>query len=63
MRLGIGVGPTAVAAITDYMLGDPDKIRYSLSMVGGIARGIAFFVMLLGLSAYRDLLRSQSYRD
>ena len=54
--VGIGIGPTAVAAITDYLLRDPEMIRYSLAAVGGISRALAFVVIFAGLRAYRNLL-------
>jgi MFS family permease len=54
--VGIGIGPTAVAAITDYLFKDPEMIRYSLAAVGGTARALAFIFVLAGLKAYRDLL-------
>jgi MFS family permease len=54
--VGIGIGPTLVAAITDYAYADPDMIRYSLSMVGGGSRAIAFVLFLVGLKYYRDLM-------
>jgi MFS family permease len=54
--VGIGIGPTLVAAITDYSFEDPDMIRYSLSMVGGVSRAIAFVLFLVGLKYYRDLM-------
>ena len=57
--VGIGIGPTLVAAITDYAFEDPDMIRYSLSMVGGVSRAIAFVLFLVGLKYYRDLMRKR----
>ena len=54
--VGIGIGPTLVAVLTDYLYEDPQKINYSLSMVGGISRGLAFLFMLAGLKHYRDLM-------
>lgn len=54
--VGIGIGPTAVAAITDYVFGDPDTIRYSLTIVSGVSRALAFILMFAGLRAYRNLL-------
>lgn len=54
--VGIGIGPTAVAAITDYVLKDSEMIRYSLAGVGGVSRALAFVIMLAGLGAYRRLL-------
>jgi MFS family permease len=54
--VGIGIGPTLVAVLTDYVYEDPQKINYSLAMVGGISRGLAFLLMLAGLKHYRDLM-------
>ena len=55
--IGIGIGPTAVAAITDYVYADPEMTRYSLAIVGGSSRALAFLVVLGGFWAYRNLLR------
>lgn len=57
--VGLLIGPTSVALLTDYVLGDPNKVGYSLSAVGGTARLLAFLVMLAGYKAYRDLLRAR----
>lgn len=54
--IGIGIGPTLVAALTDYTFEDPNKIRYSLSIVGGVSRAVAFVLFLVGLKYYRDLM-------
>jgi MFS family permease len=54
--VGIGIGPTLVAALTDYTFEDPNMIRYSLSLVGGISRAIAFVLFFVGLKYYRDLM-------
>ena len=57
--IGIGIGPTAVAAITDYVYADPEMTRYSLAIVGGSSRALAFLVVLGGFWAYRNLLRER----
>ncbi|MDH4125759.1 MAG: MFS transporter [Gammaproteobacteria bacterium] len=57
--IGLLVGPTAVAAITDYGFGDPGQVGYSLAIVGGSARLSAFVLFLLGLKAYVNLLRER----
>ncbi len=54
--VGIGIGPTLVAPITDYAFEDPGKIRYSLSMVGGVSLVLAFVLLLVGLKYYRGLM-------
>jgi MFS family permease len=55
----LGLAPTLVASLTDYVFADSDKVGYSLSAVGGTARLLAFIVMLAGFKAYRDLLRER----
>ena len=57
--VGLLIGPTLVATLTDYVLGDPGKVAYSLSAVGGVARLLAFITILAGYKAYRDLLRER----
>ena len=57
--VGIGIGPTLVAALTDYVFEDPQMIRYSLAAVGGVSRLLAFIIIFAGLKAYRDLLRDR----
>ena len=60
--VGLMVGPTVVAAITDYGFGDPQKVGYSLSIVGGIARLLALVVFVVGLGSYVRLLREREGR-
>ena len=55
--VGIGVGPTAIAALTDYVYEDPSKVGSSLSLVGGVSRTIAFVLVFAGIRSYRKLLR------
>jgi MFS family permease len=57
--IGLMVGPTVVAAITDYGFADPQKVGYSLAIVGGSARLFAFLMFALGLAAYVRLLRER----
>ncbi len=54
--VGIGIGPTLVAGITDYVFEDASMIRYSLAAVGGVSRLLAFLLFIAGLKAYRDLM-------
>ena len=53
--VGIGVGPTAVAALTDYGFDDTQMIRYSLASVGSISRALAFILVFLSFTHYRKL--------
>ena len=57
--VGLMVGPTVVAAITDYVFGDPQKVSYSLSIVGGVSRLLAFLCFIVGISSYVKLLRER----
>ncbi len=61
--VGLLIGPTLVAVLTDYVLGDPDKVAYSLSTVGGVARLLAFITILVGYKSYPDLLREREKDD
>ena len=54
--IGIGIGPTLVAALTDYVFEDPNKIKLSLSIVGGVSRLLAFVLFLAGLKYCRALI-------
>jgi MFS family permease len=58
--LGLGLGPTAVALLTDYVFRDDAAVRYSLSVV--ILVSLAFAVSLLwwGRGSYA---RSLAYRE
>ena len=55
--VGIGIGPTAVAAITDYLYKDPDMIRYSLAFTGGVSRVVAFILVILCIKHYMKLMK------
>ena len=57
--VGLMVGPTVVAALTDYYFVDPQKVGYSLSIVGGCARLLAFVVFVIGMFSYVKLLRER----
>lgn len=51
-----GLGPTAVAAVTDYGFHDDAKLPYALSIVTGVGMTIAILLFVLGRSAYRDTI-------
>lgn len=57
--VGLMVGPTVVAAITDYVFQDPQRVGESLSIVGGASRLLAFVCFVIGASAYVRLLRER----
>lgn len=51
--IGLSVGPTAVALVTNYVLRDETKLRYALAMVSPTALGICALIGALSLSAYQ----------
>jgi len=50
--IGLGLGPSAVAAMTDYVFHDPNKIRYSLLIVGAVAHFAAALFLWRGLKPF-----------
>jgi MFS family permease len=51
--IGLGLGPTAVAALTDYVFADPAKLRYSLALVAAIALPVSVLILIFGLKPFR----------
>ena len=51
-----GLGPFAIAAVTDYVFHDDAKLGYALSIVTGVLMTIAIVLFALGRSAYRDTI-------
>ena len=51
--VGLGVGPPAVAMVTDSVFGDPEKVGLSLLVVTLVGRSLAALSVVGGLAAYR----------
>ena len=51
--VGVGLGPTVTALLTDFVFCDEAYLRYSLAIVAGCALPLAFLVFALGMPAYR----------
>lgn len=51
--IGLGMGPTAVALVTDYIFADDAMLRYSLLAVGVAAGTIAALLFWAALAPYR----------
>lgn len=51
--IGLGLGPTAIAMLTDYYFKDPVAIRYSMLIVGTIALILASIIFSISLKHYR----------
>lgn len=54
--VGLGVGPTAVALVTDYVFQDDAALRWSLLIVGTSACAIAASLLWAGRRPYREAL-------
>lgn len=54
--IGMGIGPTAVAMVTQYGFGEDNMLRYSICLVTGIALVMAAILLTLGLKHYRKSL-------
>lgn len=54
--IGMGIGPTAVALMTQYGFGEDNMLRYSICLVTGAALILAAILLTLGLKHYRKSL-------
>lgn len=52
--LGLGIGPTAVALVTDYVFADDNALRYSLLIVTILAVTTSIILLSKGLKPYRE---------
>ncbi len=50
--IGLGLGPSAVAATTDFIFGDVYKVNYSLMIVATIAHLVSALLLWLGLKPF-----------
>ena len=55
--IGLGVGPTAVALVTDYGFANDLALKWSLLIVGGLASLAAIALLGAGLKPYRETLQ------
>lgn len=51
--IGLGLAPTVIAAITDFVFGDPSMVGWSLAVVCSSAGLVASILMFRGLQAFR----------
>ena len=51
--IGLGLGPTAVALLTDYVFQDEGMLRYSILIIGLSSAGLAIFCFWQCLAPYR----------
>ena len=55
--IGIGLGPTAVALITERGFGSPADLKYSMAIVGFFAGVMAVGILSAGVRPFRESLR------
>ncbi len=59
--IGLGVGPTAVALVTDYVFANDLALKWSMLIVGSAANLVAIALLAAGMKPYREtLLRSRA---
>jgi MFS family permease len=58
--LGLGIGPTLVAFLTDKVFAEDLAVGKSLAIVVAICGLLAAILVALGLHAYRDMLKEAS---
>jgi hypothetical protein len=54
--IGMGLGPTLVAALTEDVFRDTKAVGYSLFVVGAVAHLLGTVLLWLGLRSYRRSL-------
>jgi len=54
--IGLGIGPTFVALLTDYLYGDPTLVSHSLATVVAISAPLSALILYTGLKYYRASL-------
>ncbi len=54
--IGLGVGPTAVALVTDYVFANDLALKWSMLIVGNVANLAAIALLWAGLKPYRETI-------
>ncbi len=57
--IGLGIGPTAVALVTDYVFADDLALKWSMLIVGSVASLAAIALLAAGLKPYRETIQRQ----
>ena len=55
--IGLGIGPTAVALVTDYVFANDLALKWSMLIVGTVANIMAIAFLAAGLKPYREMLQ------
>ena len=54
--IGLGIGPTAVAVVTDFVFHDDNMVGWSMFLVSGVAGVVAITLLATGMKPYRESL-------
>lgn len=61
--LGMGLGASVIAAITDFGFGDQGSLRYSIAITGAITLPLILVMLVSALPHYRRAVESLSSQD
>jgi len=61
--IGLGVGPTVVALLTDQFFGDPLAVGKSLSLLSAGVAPVAIALLASGMKPYRDRMEASSQAE
>ena len=60
--IGLALGPTLVAASTDYLFGDPGAVAWSLALVSVVVGPIAIVILAIGMKPYARRIAEMAVR-
>ena len=58
--VGMGLGPTSIALVTDFVFRDPRALRYSIALVASCATAVTLYCTVKLLAPYRESLSRAS---
>ena len=62
--IGIGLGPTLIALMTDFYFQDPAALRYSMTIITGAAALLSSAMLYWGVTPFRkSLSRAKAWQD
>ncbi len=61
--IGLGLGPTLVAASTDYIFNDPKAVGYSLALSAAVSTPIALIFLYRGLKPFQMLIADMEKKE
>lgn len=61
--VGLGLGPTVIATVTDYVLADEGALRYAMAIVSGVTVPLGAAIFCFSLRPFREALKRASARS